>query len=56
MSKNEVLSLKEKLHILESHVQNEDQRLGTLMKSLEMHTGQEIQDLQKISVNRFEKN
>ena len=53
-SKDEVLSLKEKLHTLESHVQNEDQRLGASMKSLEIYTGQEIQALQKTVVKRFE--
>ena len=47
MSKYEMLSLKEKLQILESHVYNGDQRLGTSMKSPEIYTGQEIQALQK---------
>ena len=49
-----MLSLKEKLQILESHVQNEDQRLGVSMKSLDIYTGQEIQALQKTIVKRFE--
>ena len=50
MSKDEVLSLKEKLQTLESHVQNQHQRLGASMKSLEIYTGQEIQALQKTVV------
>ena len=54
MSKDEVLSLMEKLQTLESHVQNEDQRLGASMKSLEIYTGQEIQALQKTIIKRFE--
>ena len=42
-SKEEMLSLKEKIQTLESQVQNEDQRLGASIKSLEIYTGQEIQ-------------
>ena len=49
-----MLSLKEKLQTLESHVQNEDQRLGASMKPLEIYTGQEIQALRKTVVKRFE--
>ena len=49
-----MLSLKEKLQTLESHVQNEDQRLGTSVKSLEIYTGQETQSSQKTVVKRFE--
>ena len=48
-----MLSLKEKLQTLESHVQNEDQRLGASVKSLEIYTGQEIRALQKTVVKRF---
>ena len=54
MFKNGMLSLKEKLQALESHVQNEDQRLGASMKSLESYPGQEIQALQKTIIKRFE--
>ena len=46
-----MLSLKEKLNTLESHVQNEDQGLGASMKSLNKYTGQEIQILQKKKKN-----
>ena len=35
-------------------MQNEDQRFNASMKSLEMYTGQEIQDLQKTIIKRFE--
>ena len=49
-----MLSVKEKLQTLESHVQNKDQRLGASLKSLEIYTGQEIQALQKRVVKRFE--
>ena len=48
-----MLSLKEKLQTLESHVQNEDQRLDASMKSLEIYTNQEIQALQKTIIKRF---
>ena len=44
MSKDEILSLMDRLHTLESS-----------MRALEQNTGQEIQTLQKIMVNRFEK-
>ena len=44
MSKEDIVSLTDKLHALES-----------LMKALEHNTGQEIQDLQKAMVNRFNK-
>ena len=44
MSKDETLSLLDKLHTLESS-----------MKALEQNTGQEIQTLQKAVVNRFKK-
>ena len=44
MSRNEILSLREKLHTLESSV-----------KALEYNTGQEIQALQKAMVNIFKK-
>ena len=54
MSKDEMLSLKKKLQTLESHVQNEDQRLGASMKSLEIYNGQKILALQKTVVKRFE--
>ena len=54
MSKDEMLSLKEKLQTLESHVQNEDQRLCASLKSLEIYTGWEIQALQKTIAKRFE--
>ena len=47
MSKDEMFSFKEKFQTLELHVQNEDQRLGASMKSLEIYTGQEIKALQK---------
>ena len=49
-----MLSLKEKIQTLESHVQNEDQRLCASIKSLEIYTGQEIQALQKTIIKRFE--
>ena len=39
---------------MESHVQNEDQRLSASMKSLKIYTGQEIQALQKTIVKKFE--
>ena len=45
MSKDETLSLLDRLHTLESS-----------MRALEQNTGQEIQTLQKAVVNRFEKN
>ena len=44
MSKEDIVSLTDKLHALES-----------LMKALEHNTGQEIQDLQKAMVSRFNK-
>ena len=44
----------EKFKNLESHVQNENQKLIDLMKSLEIFTGQEIQALQKTVIKRFE--
>ena len=44
MSKDEIVSLMDKLHALESS-----------MKALEHNTGEEIQALQKAMVNRFEK-
>ena len=44
MSKDEILSLMDRLHTLESSV-----------KALEHNTGQEIQTLQKTMVKRFEK-
>ena len=44
MSKDETLSLLDRLHTLESS-----------MRALEQNTGQEIQMLQKAVVNRFEK-
>ena len=44
ISKDEILSLMDKLHTLESS-----------MKALEHNSGQEIQALQKAMVNRFEK-
>ena len=50
MSRDKMISLKEKLQPLESHVQNEDQRLGASVKLLEIYTGQEIQALPKIVV------
>ena len=53
MFKNGMLSLKEKLQALESHVQNEDQRQGASMKSLEIYTGQEIQALQKTIIKKI---
>ena len=55
MTRNEMLSLKEKLYSFESHVQNEEQMLDGSMKSLEIYTGQEIQALPKTIVKRFEK-
>ena len=39
---------------MESHVQNDNQKLIDLMKSLEIYTGQESQALQKIVIKRFE--
>ena len=51
MPKDEMLSLKEKLQTLESHVQKEEQRLGDSMKSLEIYMGQKIKALQKIVVS-----
>ena len=39
MSKDEMLSLKEKLQTLESYVKNEEQKLCFSMKSLEIYTG-----------------
>ena len=48
------MSLMEKFNVLESHVQNETQKLFDLMKSLEIFTGQEIRDLQKTAIKRFE--
>ena len=44
MSKEDIVSLTDKLHALES-----------LMKALEHNNGQEIQDLQKAMVSRFNK-
>ena len=44
MSKEEMVPLTDKLYNLES-----------LMKTLEHNTGQEIQDLQKVMVSRFNK-
>lgn len=35
-------------------MQNEDQRLDASMKSLEIYAGQDIQDLQKTMIKRFE--
>ena len=49
MFKDEMLSLKKKLHTMESHVQNEDQRLSASMRSLVISTGPEIQALKKDS-------
>ena len=54
MSKDEMLSLKEKLQTLESHVQNENQRLCASIKLPEIYTCQEIQALQKTIITRFE--
>ena len=54
MSKNETLTLKEKLQTLKSHVQNEDQRLSASIKLLEICKGQEIQTLQKMVVKRLD--
>ena len=53
MPKDEMLSLKEKLHTLKPHVQNKDQKLGASVKSLEIYTGQEIQALHKTVGKRF---
>ena len=53
IAKDEEISLMEKFKNLESHVQNENQKLIDLMKSLEIFTGQEIQALQKV-VKSFE--
>ena len=39
---------------MESHVQNEGQRLGASLKSLGIYIGQEILALQKAVVKRFE--
>ena len=44
VSREEMVSLTDKLHALES-----------LMKALEHNTGQEIQDLQKAMMSRFNK-
>ena len=44
----------EKFKSLESQVQNENQKLIDLMKSLEIFTGQEIQTLQKTVLKRLE--
>lgn len=44
----------EKFKILDSRVQNGNQKLIDLTKSLEIFTGQEFQALQKTVVKRFE--
>ena len=52
--KEEILSLKGTIKTLESQVQNGDQKIDTLVKSLETHAGQEIQDLREAMIQRFE--
>ena len=47
ISKDEKIPLMEKFKTLESHVQNENQKLIDLMKSLQIFTGQEIQTLKR---------
>ena len=51
--KEEILSLKGIIKTLESQVQNGDQKIDTLVKSLETHAGQEIQDLREVMIQRF---
>ena len=53
ISKDEKIPLMEKFKTLESHVQNENQKLIDLMKSLEIFTDQEIQALQKTVVKKI---
>ena len=48
--KEEILSLKGTIKTLESQVQNGDQKIDTLVKSLETHAGQEIQDLREMMI------
>ena len=43
----------ENFNALELHVQNKGQKLFDSMKSLEIFTGEEIQDLQKTVGKRF---
>ena len=52
--KEEIQSLKGTIKTLESQVQNGDQKIDTLVKSLETHAGQEIQDLREAMIQRFE--
>ena len=49
-----MLSLKETIKTLESQVKNGDQKIDTLVKPLETHAGQEIQDLREMMIQRFE--
>ena len=49
-----MLSLKGSIKIMESQVQNQDQKIDTLGKSLETYKGQDIQALWETIIKRFE--
>lgn len=52
--KEEILSLKGNMKTVDTKVQNGEQKINTLLESLETHAGKEIHDLRKTVIGKFE--